>query len=80
MKATIKILSDKIKMIDPQRFQKNIFSIFAQKSLVIETADIEKINTELLVDLPENYSAYLTTKFENQTIKEFIGPCKKDSG
>ena len=77
MKATIKILSDKIKMIDPQRFQKNIFSIFAQKSLVIETADIEKINTELLVDLPENYSAYLTTKFENQTIKEFIGPCKK---
>ena len=39
MKATIKILSDKIKMIDPQRFQKNIFSIFAQKSLVIETAD-----------------------------------------
>ena len=77
MKATIKILSDKIKMIDPQRFQKNIFSIFAQKSLVIETADIEKINTELLVDLPENYSAYLTTKFKNQTIKEFIGPCKK---
>ena len=77
MKATIKILSDKIKMIDPQRFQKNIFSIFAQKSLVIETADIEKINTELLVDLPENYSAYLTTKFKNQAIKEFIGPCKK---
>ena len=30
-----------------------------------------------MVELPENYSAYLTTKFENQSVKEFIGPCKK---
>ena len=77
MKPTIRIFSDKMKIIDPQRFGKNIFSIFAQKSLVIETADTEKIDTELLVELPENYSAYLTIKFENQNIKEFIGPCKK---
>ena len=65
-----------MKIIDPQR-KKNIFSIFAQKSLVIETVDTEKIDTELLIELPENYSAYLTTKFENQNIKKFIGPCKK---
>ena len=77
MKPTIRIFSDKMKKIDPQRFEKNIFSISAQKCLVIETADTEKIDTELLVELPENYSAYLTTKFENQNIKEFIGPCKK---
>ena len=77
MKPTIRIFSDKMKITDPQRFEKNIFSIFAQKSLVTETADTEKIDTELLVELPENYSAYLTTKFENQNIKEFIGPCKK---
>ena len=77
MKPTIRIFSEKIKIIDSQRFEKNIFSIFARKSLVIETAETEKIDTELLVELPENYSAYLTTKFENQNIKEFIGPCKK---
>ena len=77
MKPTIRIFSDKMKKIDPQRFEKNIFSISPQKCLVIETADTEKIDTELLVELPENYSAYLTTKFENQNIKEFIGPCKK---
>ena len=76
MKPTIRIFSDKMKIIDPQR-KKNIFSIFAQISLVTETVDTEKIDTELLVELPENYSAYLTTKFENQNIKEFIGPCKK---
>ena len=76
MKPTIRIFSGKMKIIDPQR-KKNIFSIFAQKSLVIETVDTEKIDTELLIELPENYSAYLTTKFENQNIKEFIGPCKK---
>ena len=80
MKPTIRIFSDKMKIIDPQRFGKNIFSIFAQKSLVIETADTEKIDTELLVELPENYSACLMTKFETQNIKEFIGPCKNDSG
>ena len=76
MKPTIRIFSDKMKIIDPQR-KKNIFSIFAKISLVTETADTEKIDTELLVELPENYSAYLTTKFKNQNIKEFIGPCKK---
>ena len=76
MKPTIRIFSDKMKIIDPQR-KKNIFSIFAQISLVTETVDTEKIDTELLVELPENYSAYLTTKFKNQNIKEFIGPCKK---
>ena len=62
---------------EKNRLERNIFSIFAQKSLVIENADTKNIDTELLVELPENYSAYLTTKFENQSVKEFIGPCEK---
>ena len=45
-----------------------IFTIFAQRKLVIEEADTETIDTELTIDLPENCTAFLATKFEGQDI------------
>ena len=34
-------------------YEKNIFTIFAQKKSVIEKADTETIDTELIIELPE---------------------------
>ena len=58
-------------------YEKNIFTIIAQRKLVIEKADTETIDTELTIELPENCTVFLATKCEGQDMQKFIGPCRK---
>ena len=62
MKPTIRIFSDKMKIIDPQKFEKNIFSIFAQKSLVIETADTGKNRYRIIGRIARELFSILNSK------------------
>ena len=53
MKNLIRLISNKLNLIKPKMYEKNIFTIFAQKKSVIEKADTETIDTELIIELPE---------------------------
>ena len=53
MKNLIRLISNKFNLIKPKKYEKNIFTIFAQKKSVIEKADTETIDTELIIELPE---------------------------
>ena len=77
MKNLIKLISNKFNLIKPKMYEKNIFTIIAQRKLVIEKADTETIDTELTIELPENCTVFLATEFERQDIQKFIGPCRK---
>ena len=80
MRNLIKLISNKFNLIKPKKYEKNIYTIFAQRKLVIEKADTETIDTELTIELPENCTVFLATKFKGQDIQKFIGPCRKDFG
>lgn len=45
----IKLISEKFKLIKPKKYEKNIFTIFAQNNSSINIADTENIDTELLL-------------------------------
>lgn len=77
MKNLIKLISSKFNSIKPKKYENNIFTIFAQKKLVIEKGDTETIDTELTIELTENCTVFLAAKFEGQDIQKFIGPCRK---
>ena len=77
MKNLIKIIPNKFNLIKPKKYEKNIFTIFAQRKLVIEKTDTETTDTELTIELPENCIVFLATKFEGQDIQKSIGPCRK---
>ena len=77
MRNLIKLISNKFNLIKPKKYEKNIYTIFAQRKLVIEKANTETIDTELTIELPENCTVFLATKFEGQDIQKFIGPCRK---
>ena len=77
MKNLIRLISNKFNLIKPKMYEKNIFTIFAQKKSVIEKADTKTIDTELIIELPENCTAFLATKFKGQDIQKFTGLCRK---
>ena len=77
MVGFVSILSEKFNLKKPLKCQKNIFILYSPRKETIKTVDTLTFDTELLIKLPENTTAYLTTKFEGQEIQKIIGPAKK---
>ena len=77
MKNLIRLISNNFSLIKRKKYEKNIFTVFSQRKFTIETANTETIDTELTIELPEKCTAFLATKFEEQDIQKFIGPCRK---
>ena len=73
----VSILSEKFNLQKPLKCEKNIFILYSPRKGTIKTADTLTVDTELLIKLPENTTAYLITKFEGQEIQKIIGPAKK---
>ena len=73
----VRIISEKNNLKKPKRNEKNIFTIYLPKKETIKKADMLSIDTELSINLRENSSAFLVTKFEDQEIKKIDGPIKK---
>ena len=73
MDRFVRIISEKFNLKKPQKNEKNIFTIFSPIKASIETADTLSIDTELLIKLPENSTAFVATKFEGQEILKIIG-------
>ena len=73
----VRIISEKNNLKNPKRNENNIFTIYSPKNEAIKKADMLSIDTELSINLPENLSAFLVTKFEDQEIKKIDGPIKK---
>ena len=69
----VRIISEKYNLKKPQKNEKNIFTLYSPKKATIEKADTLSIDTELLIKLPENSSAFVATKFEGQEFLK-IGP------
>ena len=69
----VKTISEKYSLKKPQKNEKNIFTLYSPKKAIIEKADTLSIDTELLIKLPENSSAFVATKFEGQELLK-IGP------
>ena len=76
----VKLISNNFNLIKPKKYEKNIFTIFSQRELTIEAADTETIDTELTIELPENCTAFLATKFEGQDIQKLLVLVKKGLG
>ena len=68
----VRIISEKYNLKKPQNNEKSIFTLYSLKK-AIEKADTLSIDTELLIKLPENSSAFVATKFEGQEFLK-IGP------
>ena len=77
MVGFVSILSEKFNLKKPLKCEKNIFILYLPRKETIKTVDTLTVDTELLIKLPENTTAYLTTKFEGQEIQKIIGPAKK---
>lgn len=65
----IKLISDKFNLIKPKKYKNNIFTIFAQNRSSIKIAETENIDTELIIDLPENFIAFFTTNSKDKISK-----------
>ena len=73
----VRIISEKNNLKKPKKNEKNIFTLYSPKKEIIKKADTISIDTEISIKLPENSSAFLVTKFEDQEIIKIIGPAKK---
>ena len=74
MVSFVRIISEKYNLKKPQKNKKNIFTLlYSLKKAIIEKAGTLSIDTELLIKLPENSSAFVATKFEGQEFLK-IGP------
>ena len=71
----LKLCSNKTKQ--PFRSRENIFAIYFPKKCTIPESRTCVIDTEIIADLPQNSTAFLTRKFKGQKIKELKGPGKK---
>ena len=70
----VRIISEKNNLKKPKRNEKNIFTIYSPKKETIKKADTLSIDTGLSIKLPENSTAFLVTKFEDQEIIKLTGP------
>ena len=75
--VVIKLISDNFKLKKLKKFEKNIFKGYSTSKYDINEADTITIDTDLLINIPENCTAYLAGKFKGQGVKEYIGPCYK---
>ena len=76
MMITLKLISNRIKK--PFRSRENILAVYSPRKYIIPEADTVTIDTEIIINLPQNSKVYLTTKFMGQKIKEIPGLKKKD--
>ena len=74
MMSFASIISEKHNLKKPKKNEKNIFTIYSPKKAITEKADTLLIDTKISIKLPENLTAFLTTKFEGQEILKIIGP------
>ena len=74
MLGFVRIISEKINLKKTQKNKNNIFTIYSSKKAIFEKVDTLSIDTELLIKLPENSSAFVVTKFQGQEILKIIGP------
>ena len=65
------------KLKQPKQFEGNIFTMYSPKKATVEKADTLTIDTELMLTLPEESKAFLTTKFTGQHIQNITGPVKQ---
>ena len=72
---TLKLTSNRIKK--PFWSRENILAVYSPRKYIIPEADTVTIDTEIIINLPQNSKVYLTTKFKGQKIKEIRGPQKK---
>ena len=75
--VVIKLISDNFKLKKPKKFEKNIFTRYSPSKYHINETDTITIDTDLLIDIPKNCTAYLAGKLKGQDVKEYIGPCNK---
>ena len=72
-----KLISCNEKLKQPKQFEGNIFTIYSPKKTTVEKADNLTIDTELMLTLPGESKAFLTTKFTGQHIQNITGPVKQ---
>ena len=73
----LELFQKKNNLKKPKKNEKNIFTSYSPKKEIIKKADTISIDTEISIKLPENSSAFLVTKFEDQEIIKVNGPAKK---
>ena len=71
----LKLFLNRIKKTFQSR--ENILAVYSPRIYIIPEADTVTIDTEIIINLPQNSKVYLTTKFKGQKIKEIRGPQKK---
>ena len=71
----LKLCLNKIKNLF--RSRENIFAIYSPKKCMIPESNTCVIDTEIIINLPQSSTAFLTTKFKGQKIIELKGPPRK---
>ena len=69
MEIIFKKSSGRIK--EPKHLKRNIFIIYSPRSVKIEPATSIKIDTELILLLPQNSKGFITSIFRGEEINEF---------
>ena len=69
MKIIFKKSSWRVK--EPRHLKKNIFIIYSSRTVKIETAASIKIDTELILLLPQNSKGFITSIFGGDEINKF---------
>ena len=59
---TLKLISNRIKK--EFRSRENILAVYSPRKYIIPEADTVTIDTEIIINLPQNSKVYLTTKFK----------------
>ena len=75
----VRIISEKnnLKKTKKNKKWKEHFTIYSPKKEIIKKVDTLSIDTELSIKLPENSTAFLVTKFEDQEIIKITALTKK---
>ena len=68
MKVVLK--SDQVNLKKPHDLRNNAYVIYSSKAVIIEPADSRKIDTNIVLNLPKEEKAFVTTKFRGQEIQK----------
>ena len=61
---------DNQRLKKPQHLQKNVFILYSPKTVTVETANCVKIHTGIILNLPKQAKAFITSKFRKHEIYE----------
>ena len=70
--ATLSIKNSRLKR--PTHSKTNILTLYSPRLFYIEKVDTRTIDTKIVLDLPENATAFLISKFQGQKIEAIVGP------